>query len=162
MVIDLFLRLRLPFRPAFQSGRLRKRTLAVIQPQKMCQSPFKWHRGPQKSSVSPSRDGLMLAECWHPKCRTSWGQKQHLWHQVSGQHLESLLLPVTHWDGLAGDKFPFSECLTKVSEPCPFSCVGEVSLVLAKRIQRVLSLIVEAERHDVSQDGNKPCGVGGW
>lgn len=54
------------------------------------------------------------------------------WHQVrntmfpaSRQHLEILLLPVTHWDGQTDGKFPFSERLTKVSEPSPLSNVLE-------------------------------------
>lgn len=36
-------------------------------------------------------------------------------------------------------------------------CVGEISLVLGRHIQRVLYLIVEAERHNISQDGNYSC-----
>lgn len=44
---------------------------------------------------------------------------------ASRQHLETLLLPVTHCDGQTDDKFPFSEHLTKVSEPSPLSNVLE-------------------------------------
>lgn len=111
----------------------------------MCQRPFERHGGPRESGLSLSRDRLILAECRHPKCCTGWGRSSVCspWHQVLNvvfpvprQHLETLLLPVTHWDGQTDDRFPFSECLTKVSEPSPFSSVLERFLLFQESASR--------------------------
>lgn len=56
---------------------------------------------------------------------TPWHQVRNTMFPASRQHLETLLLPVTHRDGQTDGKFPFSERLTKVSEPSPLSNVLE-------------------------------------